>query len=59
MKVLNCNCKQCKYAKKRHNEYLLQIRKVRRVMQQKLRYAVSRKDFDIDLPEKHRGTFAA
>jgi hypothetical protein len=59
MKVLNCNCKQCKHARGRRILYVLQRRKVRRLMQRKLQYAVVHRNYEVDLPVKHHGVYAA
>lgn len=59
MKVLNCLCYQCRRARNRHAHYRQQFRKVRRQTAARLRLALTRGEYDVDVPEKAKGERAA
>jgi hypothetical protein len=57
--ILNCLCTQCRMARRRHQEYLAQTRKVRRKVTQQLNYYTSRGIVEFEIPEKYAGVYAA
>jgi hypothetical protein len=46
-------------ARRRHQEYLAQTRKVRRKVTQQLNYYTSRGIVEFEIPEKYAGVYAA
>jgi hypothetical protein len=59
MKVLNCLCKQCRSRRGKHALYQQQFRKARRKANERLRFALVSRSYDVDIPEKARGEYAA
>ncbi len=59
MKPLNCMCAQCKAARKRKALYLVEVRKARRITKAALSRALKQQEYDIDVPTKTRGKYAA
>jgi hypothetical protein len=57
--VLNCLCYQCRKVRHRHALYQAQTRKARRNVSQKLNYYTNHGIVDFEIPEKHRGIYAA
>jgi len=59
MKVLNCLCKQCRRRRGKHALYQQQFRKARRKANEQLRLALVSQSYDVDIPVKTRGEYAA
>ena len=59
MKVLNCLCKQCRRRRGKHALYQQQFRKARRKANEQLRLALVYRSYDVDIPVKTRGEYAA
>jgi hypothetical protein len=57
--VLNCLCYQCRKVRRRHVLYQAQTRKARRNVSQKLNYYTTHGIVEFELPERHRGVYAA
>jgi hypothetical protein len=59
MKPLNCMCAQCKASRRRKALYLVEVRKARRVTRAAMQRALRQREYDIDVPTKTRGKYAA
>ena len=59
MKPLNCMCVQCKAMRRRKALYMVVMRRARRTAKAAIQRALRRRDYDIDMPVKVKGIYAA